>query len=93
MIFFLICDYDVSKLYFAYLTYTVWCVLLTDTFESSLVDTFSEAKDYLAMWTAYIDYYRRRMASDDEEESGSGAGREELMGVFTRARNKLKTGI
>ena len=57
------------------------------------MDTFSEAKDYLAMWTAYIDYYRRRMASDDEEESGSGAGREELMGVFTRARNKLKTGI
>ena len=71
-------------------------VIFLDTFESSLVDTFSSPEDYLNMWTCYVDYYRRRVAAKSVEGKASGSPkgekRAELLELFRRARNKLKMG-
>ncbi len=58
-------------------------------FERSLVDTFSSGSDYLEMWTAYCDYYRRLVTMDTTQEQHS---HEDLLELFKRARNKLKEG-
>ena len=77
--------------------YFVALLIFADIFEKSVVDTFSVAEDYLALWTAYADYFRRRATGDSELGEVTGTDcenrREELLELFRRARTKMKTGM
>ena len=78
----------------------IYCVLTPSVmFEKSLVDNFRSPSDYLAMWTAYIDYHRRHLDSDSTPSiqpgtciTGSDGGGAELLALFRRARTSLKEG-
>jgi len=56
------------------------------TFEKGLEGSFSEAKDYLQLWTAYCDYLRRRVGPTDTMDTSSLV---ELRKTFKRARDNL----
>ena len=58
----------------------------TATFEKGLEGSFSEAKDYLQLWTAYCDYLRRRVSPTDNMDTSCLV---ELRKTFKRARDNL----
>ncbi len=62
------------------------------TFEKALGDDFQSSGDYLSVWTAYCDYYRRRASGREGEDPSSSHAHEELLALFTRAKGKLMEG-
>ena len=62
------------------------------TFERALGDNFQSSGDYLAVWTAYCDYYRRRASGGEGETPSSGSAHGDLLALFTRAKSKLMEG-
>ncbi|KAL5475045.1 hypothetical protein EMCRGX_G027093 [Ephydatia muelleri] len=56
------------------------------TFEKALVGNLSSAKDYLQLWTAYCDYFRRRVTTETPQEAELA----ELRKTFKRARDYME---
>ena len=62
------------------------CVFSSETFEKALVGNLSSAKDYLQLWTAYCDYFRRRVTVETPQEAELA----ELRKTFKRARDYME---
>ena len=63
-----------------------FCTVPLATFEKALVGNLSSAKDYLQLWTAYCDFFRRRVAKENPQE----AELVELRRTFKRARDYME---
>ena len=59
---------------------------IVETFEKALVGNLSSAKDYLQLWTAYCDYFRRRVTVETPQEAELA----ELRKTFKRARDYME---
>ncbi|XP_054629895.1 squamous cell carcinoma antigen recognized by T-cells 3 isoform X2 [Dunckerocampus dactyliophorus] len=62
---------------------------VTDVFEKALNAGFIQAKDYVEIWQAYLEYLRRRV--DFSQESSKEL--EELRGAFTRCLDYIKQDV